>query len=209
MKNVSDSALFRRLRALLRLAEAAAEADAAGVDRWRYAVTLDEMHNHAVLTADVHWLIGERLAERRIETTRAGANKRTFRRTAATNGAKLAVVLTDAGLRISQRVVEAATQTSTARAAVPQWDPETGNLTLKGDLVKHAVASAVAQRTILQACQEQGWSRLIENPYAEMPPRRRSRFLSRLLSELNGHQQDCRVHFYSARDKGLHFRWEA
>lgn len=208
MKNLSDSALSRRLRALLRLAEAAAEADAAGVDRWQYAVTVKELHEQAVPAADVQRLVKQRLIERRAETTRAGARRRSFRSTTAMNGAGLAFGITHRGLRVVLALLDAASDEHNTSGVTPHWDPRTGKLTYGGALVKQLVANAKAQRTLLKACQDQGWPDLIENPFADMAPRRRGRYLSRLLCELNANQADVRVQFRSARDKGLHLCWK-
>lgn len=203
-----DAALVRRLRGLLRLAEHAVEADAAKTDPWQHAVPIDVLRNHTGLTdADLRWLIAEGLASQRIEVTAPRAKKRAFRRTGALNSAARACfVASRAGLRVAQRLCDVADADASPSGLKPEWNPATGDWTFNGALVKHLHENARTQREVLKQCEQQGWAEVIDSPFAQMTPKRRSHYLGQVLNHLNSSQKEAHIHF-SAINKGRQFRW--
>ncbi|HET6880343.1 MAG TPA: hypothetical protein VFI31_09320 [Pirellulales bacterium] len=209
MKRGLDVGLVRRLRGVLRLAEAAAEAEASEVDHWQYAVPVDVLRRQAGLTdADLRWLVNEGFAEHRVETTRPSAKKRSFRSSGLFSAAaRVGCVLSPAGARLATKICDVISARGSAGFLKPEWDPATGDWTWDRALVKRLPVNADAQRKILDQCHKVEWAEEIESPFADMPPKRRSRHLSRVLNHLNNGQRDARIHF-SAVKKGRCFRWQ-
>ncbi|HVA49396.1 MAG TPA: hypothetical protein VNH11_23725 [Pirellulales bacterium] len=166
------------------------------------------MHNHDGLTnADLRLMINEGLVEHRVEITRNGARKRTFRRAGAMNpAARTCFVLSAAGLRYALRVCNLLQRPTDGAEQKPHWDAASRDLTLGGMLVKHLPEIAETQQAIVDACVAAEWKNPIDNPFADMPPSERSHYLRRLLDHLNHGQKDARIHFSSAA-KGRQFRW--
>ena len=194
---------------MLRLAEAAAEADAAGADGWQSAVSIDVLRNHSGLAnADLLWLNKEGLVEHRLETTRPKARRRTFRHSGPFKPTEATCfLLSPAGLRCVRRICDLI-QGEAVVDDKPHWDPAAGDLTIGGALVKHLSERATAQRAVAAACQAAKWVNPIDSPFAKMPPKRRIHYLGKVLDDLNHGQREERLHF-SALDKGLRLRWRA
>lgn len=207
MREPSLISCARRTRGLLRLLEARVEADAAAQDVWQFAVPIDVLRNHSGLTLpDIRWLVARGLAAYGIETTRGG-RRRTFRRHAVLSvSGRACFVATDQGLKIARHACSPLNGNSARDAGKPSWDAATGDLTIGGKLVKHLRESATAQRAILDACHAAFWGNPVASPFAAMPVRERSRYLRRLLYELNQHHQERVMHFAST-DKAKHTRW--
>lgn len=199
----------RRLRGILRLTEAASEAHAAASDVWQYAVPIEALRLYAGLTdADLQWLVANGLAEHRVETTKNGRKERTFRRVGRLNPAAAACFIASSpALRLAEKMCRLQQEASdSTRNLKPHWDARSGELTWGLRLVKTLPESADSQRKVLDQCEEQKWAEIIDSPFSDMPPRERSRYLSRVLDHLNGGQKEARVHF-SALDKGHKLRW--
>jgi hypothetical protein len=203
-----DAALLRRLRGLLRLGEAAVEAREAEADTWQFAVPIDVLNKHSSLTnGDVQWLVNEGLIEHRTETTRAGAKKRTFRQDGAIHtSARVCFVTTEVGLRLARDMCEVLHSRDSGACLTPHWDAATRHLRFRGGLVKSLPITATTQGALLEACERARWVNPIPNPWAEMPPGKRSRHLRRALDHLNSNQQEVPIHF-SSRDKARTFFW--
>jgi hypothetical protein len=155
----------------------------------------------------VQWLANEGLAEHRAETTRAGAKKRTFRQDGAVRiSAHVCFVITQAGLRVALTMCEALHSRDSGACLTPRWDPATRQLTYRGRLVKPLAPAATTQGALLEACEQARWVNPIPNPWAEMPPGKRSRHLRRALNHLNSNHQETHIHF-SSRDKARIFLW--
>jgi hypothetical protein len=211
MSYTFDIAASRRLRALLRLAEARSEAESAKGDTWQYAVAIDVLRHHVgVNNLDLRRLVNERLIEHRSETTGASEPRRTFRRGGAVQFSTAACfIISPQGARFVQRVFESLRAADAIECDIkPRWDAATGDWTFRGALVKHLRSAASAQRDLLDWCQKQEWCNPIANPWAEMPPRERSRYLCRLLDSLNSRQREAHIHF-SSIEKSRSFRWAA
>lgn len=208
MKPMSDMAVLRRLRGLLMLAEAAAEADAGGRDVWQYAVPIDVLRNHLGLTnGDLQWLISEGLVDHGVESRRRRGRMRAFRRGIPLNPTSgVCFVIRRAGLRLTRQLCAAVRSHGSAAALTPEWDSTTGALTFAGAQVKILPASATSQRKVLEKCQKENWSQTVESPFADLPAAKRGHYLSQVLDHLNHGQHETRVHF-SSLEKGLRLRW--
>lgn len=204
MKDSLDVPLLRRLRAVSRLAESAADATAAPADLWQYAVPIDVLRNHGGLTnGDLRSLVVAGLVEHRVETTRDRSRKRTFRRNGAMNPAtRTCFILSAAGLRQARRICALLKAAPNGSDEKPRWDAASGNLIFGAMLAMHVPERAKARREIFAAAEAAGWNNPINSPFADMPPARRSHYLRRLLDQLN-HDQSC-LHFSSA-NKGRQF----
>jgi hypothetical protein len=74
-------------------------------------------------------------------------------------------------------------------------------------LAKRVPARAKLAIPVLDACQESGWARLIESPYARQG-NKRVQMLTHALRTLNAEQRPCRLAF--AAEKGsVYFGWKA
>lgn len=202
---------IRRTRGLLRLLEAHAEAESASSDPWQLAVPIEILRNHEGLTlADIRWLISAGLCEYALETTRRGP-RRSYRR-----GGSLAAcgracfVLTAQGLVAAQNACSPLERDARLFSGIatpkPVWQASTGNLVLDSRLVKHLAENATAQRAVLDAFQNADWTNPVANPFEEMPPTERSRYLRRLIDELNQHHRERKMHFASL-GKATQIRW--
>jgi hypothetical protein len=203
-----SAAVLRRLRALLHLGEAAAEAREAEADTWQFAVSIDVLGNQSGLTtSDVQWLVNEGLAEHRTETTRARAKKRTFRPDNAIHtSARVCFVTTQAGLRLAHEMCDMLHSRDSGACVTPHWDAATRQFRFRGRLIKLLPTAATTQGALLDACERARWVNPIPNPWAEMPPGKRSRHLRRALDHLNSNHQEMQIHF-SSRDKARTFLW--
>jgi len=67
---------------------------------------------------------------------------------------------------------------------------------------------AEALRDLLDAAQEPGWPKYIDNPFEDPSPRSRAKHLSHVLERLNRGQVDRHVHF-GVHEKGQQFTWSA
>lgn len=207
--NPADIVYYRRLRGLLRLAQSNVEAKVMQTDKWQYAVPIVVLRDHSGLTnADLRWLVQETFAEHRLETTTAGARRRTFRNAGILRpSARVCLVASDAGMRLARQLCEIVGDFGAAPLAVkPHWDRRSGLLTLNGALVKRLPARADAQRKVLDRCDESHWVEDIQSPFTDIAPLERSHYLCRVLDHLNNGQKDARIHF-SARDKGTRLTW--
>jgi hypothetical protein len=207
MNKALDAAIIRRLRGLLRLAECNAEAETANADPWQYAVSIDVLRNEEGLTnMDLRWLVNEGLADCCVETTRSHAKRRTFRQTGAIKFTLSACFVPSVtGMCLAQRafcVFDAAS----VGDSKPNWDPLTGDWTLDSVLVKHLSERATKQRRFLDACEAGEWCNPMPNPFADLPPIKRSHHLRQLLDHLHHGQQEAQIRF-SSFEKGRYFRW--
>lgn len=200
MKSKFDVPALRRLRGILRLAEAVAEADAVNADVWQYAVPIDVLRNQSGLTNfDVQWLVNQRLTEHRLETTSSRGKRRAFvLRGEFDPSTRVCFVPSRAGLRLARRATDAMNARAPDANIKPHWNATTGDLTWDGSLVKHLPENATAQRAVLDRCQLENWSGLISSPFAAMPPKERSHCLGQVLNHLNSAQKEARLHFSSA-----------
>lgn len=208
MTDFFDVAHLRRLRVLLRLAEAHVEAQAVRQNDWAYAVPIDVLRNHVGVTDhDLQELVCQGLVEHGVETSRRRAGKRTFRR-----GARLKLtgptcfVLTAAGAHLVRRLCEADQPAPVSIDEKPRWNAETGDWTWRGKLVKQLRAVADTQRPLLDACEARGWVNPIRNPWADLPPHQRSRRLRRALDRLKSGQREAQIGS-SCFDKARSFHW--
>lgn len=211
MGSQPSAADHRRLRGILHLTEAATEAHAAGSDIWQYAVPIDVLRLYTRLTdADVHWLIGHGFAEHGVETTKNGSKVRVFRSVGRLNAAAdVCFIASRTAFRLVENFFGLLQQVhGLSRNPKPRWDAHLGKLTFGLGLVKALPESAVSQRKVLDRCEEREWPDVIDSPFSDMPPRERSRYLSRVLNHLNGGQKETHLHF-SALDQGRKLRWQA
>ncbi|MGH7139081.1 MAG: hypothetical protein ACREHD_25320 [Pirellulales bacterium] len=110
--------------------------------------------------------------------------------------ARTCFVLSAGGLRQAGQICTFLKVAKNGSDADPDWDAASGNLTFGGTLVMHVPERAAARRNIFAAAEAGRWKNPTDNPFADMPPARRSRYLRRLLDQLNHHQS--RLHFSSA-----------
>src|ERR1700737_4588099 len=92
-------------RALALLLKAYGYAQEVACPVWDFAVEIDSLQRVGLTGSDVRWLVGKGYVDHGLETTRAGADRRSFRRAgkfAVTR--KTCLVLTEAGARAARRV---------------------------------------------------------------------------------------------------------
>ena len=90
---------------------------------------------------------------------------------------------------------------------LPRYDDERGTLSFDGQVIRQFHRKAEHQRPILQAFQDTGWPRRLENVLARLMPWDSPRRLSDAVTELNEQQTTKRIHFWVER--GTHaVHWE-
>jgi hypothetical protein len=164
---------------------------------WSLAVPLDDFVAEQISPNDLHWLVNEGYAEHRIEATRRGGSRRTFRAAGPAFTMRSCFVLTERGLHAA-RWCGAPDDAEEPRAirhrkrraarAKPRWDPPLRQLWLGKELVKWFRVPAGNQELILAAFHEQGWPAHIDDPLPHMPGIDPKERLHAALRRLNGRQ---------------------
>lgn len=210
-----DSIKLRRIQSILRLAQVRAGSTAAHGKIHDFSVAACALRDAFGLTDDdLAWLSRHEL----VEIKHAGGGGRGKRRLTGAPAAKSAVTLSDAGLSWARRLcaispskgghhrASANDRQSDIGGPIPLWDPDYGEWSVEGKLVKRLAEHATAQRLVLDAAQAANWVNPIASPWAALPPRARSARLRRVIAQLNGHQREARIHI-SATGKAIHFVW--
>jgi hypothetical protein len=142
-------------------------AEAAGRDRWEFAVEIDELMTTGIDHAGLRWFITQGLVEHARELLDPGAEIRRF--APLTNlsfpeGTCFAIM--PAGLSLAEQLAADDLRTRLS-ATTPVWDPERRQLSWAGIVVKRFRARAENQERILNAFQEEGWPGRVDDP---LPP---------------------------------------
>jgi hypothetical protein len=164
---------------------------------WNLAVELEVFVAEHISLGDLHWLVSEGYAEHRVETTRLGSSRRTFRAAGPAFTVRSCFVLTERGIQAArqhgaQEGPDGRRVTSHRKGRAlrtkPRWDGQLRQLWVGKELVKWFRVPAGNQETILAAFQEQGWPAHIDDPLpgkAGVDPKGR---LHAAIRRLNGRQ---------------------
>jgi hypothetical protein len=183
---------------------------------WSLAVELEAFVAAHIPAGDLHWLVSRGYAEQRIETTRLGSRRRSFRAAGPAFTVRSCFVLTKRGITTAHRngVVEGpedhrATPHRKSRTTrtKPRWDGQLRQLYVGKELVKRFRVPAGNQEMILAAFQEQGWPAHIDDPLppkADADPKER---LHGAIRRLNGRQLRRLLRF-RGDGTGMGVRWE-
>lgn len=176
-----------RLLALDLLLEALADAQAAGGDIWQFAVEIDRLLASGATVGQLRRWADRGLVLHGVETTQRRSTQRTFDRVEHLRFSRRdCFVLTAAGaVKARQRVAQA--------AQVPHWD---GRRLYWGKvIVKQFRQPATNQKLILDAFQELGWVREIDDPLPGTPDQDPRERLRNTILALNRNMQEPLIHF--------------
>jgi hypothetical protein len=178
---------------------------------WQFAVELPTLLEAGCTRSALRWLASQGYVEHAIETTRANAKARSFRRVANLSMIeKTCFVLTASGLALAQAHRVSPTSEPAAQAMVgtlPCWDAKLRELRVGGVLVKQFRVPAANQELILDAFQEEGWPSHLDDPLPPqtgMDPKRR---LHETIDRLNRSQKHRLIRFHGD-GTGRGVRWE-
>src|SRR5262249_40587542 len=211
-----------RLHALARLCQAWETAREVAAPAWEFACQLPELRADGVTDTDLRWLLARGYAEHRLETTRAGQRRRSFRRAPTSRFlAASCLVLPPAG-RVFARTLQldwirhAAEPLSGPRQqrlgthiapdARPRWDPDRRILWLGDLIVKRFRLEAKNQELILAAFEEEGWPVHLDDPLPPTPDVDPKRRLHDTIKRLNRYQMPRCIHF-EGDGTGRGIRW--
>jgi hypothetical protein len=175
------------LLALDLLLEAHADAQATGADVWQFAVEIDHLLAFGASVGQLRRWADRGLVLHGVETTQRTSRVRTFDRVEHLHFSRRdCFVLTDDGvLKASQKVAQA--------TWVPRWD---GRRLYWGKvIVKRFRQPATNQKLILDAFQELGWVREIDDPLPGMPDQDPRDRLRNTILALNRNMQEPLIHF--------------
>jgi hypothetical protein len=107
-------------------------------------------------------------------------------------GARPRLVLTERGAEFARRLLAGANGKAESRGGGrkgkpprPRWVAEDGELWCQGECLKRFRNDAAGQRRLLDAFEEAGWPRRIENPLPRDRKRNRKRWLHDTIGDLN------------------------
>jgi hypothetical protein len=203
----------------LRLLQAATGfIDGAAEQRWQSAV---DRHYLAAVGANdpvIRQLLRQGLVEHRVETTRPGARRRTFRKAGALLKHRSCFVLTDLGRTWAQAVPAAGEgggeplDGRRPRRRKPHWDAANGNLMVDGTVLHHYRRQARNPVAILVAFEECKWPRLpewLDDPLPGNGDLDRERRLYEAVAALNCNQEPQLVEFMINQEKtAVGWRWQ-
>jgi hypothetical protein len=184
---------------------------------WALAVELEALVAEHVPASDLHWLVSQGYAEQRIETTRLGSRRRTFRAAGPAFTVRSCFVLTERGVEVARQYgVESTRRMSPpsqsywhraiaptpgedgrrarphhkgrAKRAKPRWDGRLRRLWVGKELVKWFRVPAGNQEAILAAFQEQRWPVRIDDPLPRSHETDPKERLHATIRRLNGRQ---------------------
>jgi hypothetical protein len=182
---ISDN-LYAALALLRHAYDCAEDAHAAP---WDFALEIGKLHEAGLTTTDLRWLVAKGLVEHGADASACGDAHRSFTSSGGFNfSATTCVVLTSKGSAFACQVQAAAAtpaaaeelgpapqaapgsqiasphgETEPGPALKPHWDPGLRELWLGGQLVKQFHVPAPHQELILDAFQEEGWPRHIDD----------------------------------------------
>lgn len=200
---------------------------------WDFAVEIEVLRQAGVTKSQLRWMICKGLVEHNCESSRQGAETRTFQQHCGlTLCKKSCFVLTEAGVGYARQVCAVAAAGQSARApsgrvspeggasvaleshlgpvlqsARPHWDGTRQELWLGKYLVKRFKLPAPNQEVILAAFEEESWPVRIQDP---LPPQRNQdpkRRLHDTINGLNRHQRNPLMRF-CGDGSGRGVRWE-
>jgi hypothetical protein len=158
---------------------------------WDFALEIGKLHEAGLTITDLRWLVAKGFVEHGAETSAYGDAHRSFTRSEGFNfSTTTCVVLTRKGTAFACQVFQAAPATTAAPELLeaapqaapgsqiaspngetgpgpglkPHWDPGRRELSLGDRLVKRFHVPAGNQELILNAFQEEGWPKHIDDP---------------------------------------------
>ena len=204
-----------------------------GVDRWEFAVEIDQLFRFGWSANDVRWLLAKGYAQHGQESPLCGRVHRTFE---INRGLKLSaadvLVLTSTGANFTESIgihsfgvcrsrtisdvgLKAESDSgaltngnNSIAVAKPTWDYQRRELQYRGQVVKRYRVPATSQETILCAFEEEAWPPFIDDPLpliADGVPKQR---LQNAIKRLNVNQKNQLIRFHGNGNgaRRCHFR---
>jgi hypothetical protein len=193
------------------------------VDRWEFALEIQQFYEQGLTHNELRWLVAKGIVEHGRETTAYGDARRSFKLThGLTFSASSAFVLSKSGagfasqfVAVSSNIAEASTLDKTSlsdslsmqplagngvsQAEIrlrPTWDARCRELRVAGKLVKRFRVPAASQERVLAAFEEEAWPAFIDDPLpavADGVPKQR---LQNAIKRLNNRQTNRLIHFH-------------
>ena len=177
-------------------------------ERWIFAVPIHSLKPQ-LNEVDLLWLVRKGYVSHAKEVTSEGDNGRHFRPTGnLTFATRTCFVLTDIGVETARELVNhdhvhsmsppddvVAVGVSHASRPSVHWDPASRRLQVDGQLVKCFRWRAINQESILNAFQEEGWPRHIDDPLPPQPELDPKQRLSDTIKCLNRKQLNPLIRF--------------
>jgi hypothetical protein len=170
-----------------------------------------------VLTLDLRWLLQKGYVQHLVESTRAQAQKRTFRRSGAIAFSdRSCFIITSRGESLSLGAPSTSCGTSRGQRPTiesaphrdirPRWDASARELWVGDAIVKRFRVAAPNEEMILSAFDEEGWPSHIDDPLPPKPGRKAPQRLRETIYALNQHQLNELLHF-SGDGRGAGVCW--
>lgn len=193
------------------------------LDRWQFALELEEFRRAGVSISELRWLLASGFAAHARELVSISTEARRFaplQRHIITSDACL--ILSERGVRLIERMPELRQKAflghqekkilaiirsngdvlpnppqpgSIVPTCVPRWDPELRELRFQEKLVKALPKSANNQLLILAAFQEESWNRRIDDPLPPAACLDARRRLHDTIKQLNRRQRNSLLRF--------------
>jgi len=189
------------------LAEALDCAQEVQRDVWDFAVEVRCLRGAGLSDSGLRWLLCKGYAKHAIETTRPRAHERTFRVTwSLVFSDRSCFVLTGAGAMFAGQLCStpralggprpsASSSRPAIWAAVPRWDADCHELRWGAKLVKRFREPALNQELILDAFEEEGWPRHMDDPLPNNFSCDSKQRLHDTIKRLNWHQVNRLLQF--------------
>ena len=170
-------------------------------ETWEFAVELANLLEAGCTRTALRWLVAQGYVEHAIETTRASAKKRSFRRVANLSmAAKTCFVLTAKGVTLARhphhRTKGVVLAAKTVASTLPRWDAGVRELRVGSVLVKQFRRPAPCQELILAAFEEEGWPRHLDDPLPPQAGLVAKRRLLEAIDRLNRRQKRRLLRFH-------------
>ena len=221
-QRVSDNGFARTMRptevdALRLLLEVTGFVEGAAKQHWQSALGRHDLVAAGVNDAVVRRLLRQGLVEHRVEKTRPGARRRTFRPGGAALEERSCFVLSDLGRERALAALAAdnggrdTLDARRKRRVKPHWDAAQGYLMVGSQVLRHYRPQAHNRITLLAAFEEwkwQWWPQWLDDPLPGKGDVDRQRRLYEAVVALNRDQEPQLVEFLTHQNKtAVAWRW--
>ncbi len=181
------------------LVQARLYAEQTSGDCWEFAVEIAQLMAMGLNLNDFRWLVRSGIVEHKKEVTLESDDGRAFRPTGDLVFPEgTCFVLTEKGASHangSHGDLSLCTSNSNGCLSAPHWDAESRELSVNGYMVKRFRWQASNQERVLNAFEEEGWPRRIDDPLPPHPDQDSKRRLSDTIKCLNRKQANSRIRF--------------
>jgi hypothetical protein len=176
---------------------------------WNFALELSALRGVQTGHSALRWLIGRGLVAQRVERTVNSDAARSFEAVCPlTLPERSCFLLTTEGLLLARQILEAGGHCRSDEGIErPRWDGNGRQLWVGNVLVKAFTQPSDNQRLILDAFQEAGWPKLIDDPLPPLKDSNQPKRLRDTVGRLN-HCQRHQLLFFRVGNSGESISWE-